>query len=1316
MSIAKRFVLTLTIALACITAAANNGKYTLRQIDSRMGLPDNSINAIVQDHRGFMWFGTWNGLALFDGVNYYTYYADTESTTSLLDNMVRSLCPTNDGLWVGTDSGLCFFSYDNCTFHQCFTPDSIGNPTKITSRINHIINVGDRTLALDIHGNIFVPTKDEYVFKIQRPCDGETIVAICPYDNKQVILSTTHGIRIADATTLAIVKAYDNTNETSREYGNVYYSGNTGMIYVGNGLGKPSCTYQILPTGDINLVDAFVPDNLMATVDAGGNTYFATDGSGLWLVNKNGRTINFNETNSNYRGPAIYSIAADSNDNVWVGSYRRGVWVYSQQFNTFRVANKENGLLEFDIISSISHIGDKMYFGLDGGGLQIVNTNRHNTERCLNSSNSELKGDNVVTSLVDGDNLWLGIYTKGLACYNTKTGKIVSYSLPPQENNNNIWMICDDGKGRLWLCSRTLYTFDKLTHTFETVEGMSNKVCMSIVQQGHYMYVGTRSDGIFKIDNNTRSIIEHYSRDSENAKLPSNIINCFNIDSKGDFWMSIKGYGLCKWERDNGQFQIIGAESGMPEKRITSITEDRIGNMWFGTDNGLYLQPHDTKHITKIDDQAIPTTFVYNSSSQQGDTIYFGTTQGLLSFNTLDVKLSRYTGKCFFMGLKVMSDHPKLINIYNDTPNNIVLEPYENFITICFSVPELLNPGSVRYSYRLIGFEDSWHVVDYGNEATYSNLNAGKYEMEVRHLMPNGQWSEASVLPIIIKPYWWNTTLANTIWWLLLLLCIGAIAYAYAHTMRIKQRAKIAEIEKESEKALHNAKLDLYAQITHDIRTPAFLISAQLEGLLDTNENVIQVRKSQIQGILQNSHKLNKMVNRIIDIRKMDSGRLTLVCKRSNVVQFINTLLPYYKMLCEQKSLKFQFESNDASILMDFDPDKLEMIISNLISNAYKYTPEFGSVALSVQDQGDCIMFSVKDTGIGIVKEAQSQIFDKYIRTERGKKQSSGDGLGLSYVKEIVALYGGTIMVVSAPNEGAEFIVKLPKWQVGDEVATEQIKDEYTIPSQQYDGSEYAAAINPAAAFTLLIVDDDPGVGEVIAHAFNDAFKVYVAKNGNEGFRMAKDLMPDCILTDIMMPGTDGLQMINMIRQDKSLKHLRIVVFTAKDSEDDMTQGYKLGVDAWYIKPMSLKLLKMHILKLLTPGEPTPSSYQPISSESQEHACNAINKDDQEFLGHCREIIDENLQNPDFNLGLMAEKLAMSHSTLYKRIRRITGLSLIDFVSDYRIWKAVSLFKRGETNVTKVCEACGFHDLKTFRDSFKRKMGVPPKKFIQDLK
>lgn len=576
------------------------------------------------------------------------------------------------------------------------------------------------------------------------------------------------------------------------------------------------------------------------------------------------------------------------------------------------------------------------------------------------------------------------------------------------------------------------------------------------------------------------------------------------------------------------------------------------------------------------------------------------------------------------------------------------------------------------------------------------------------------------MLRITVLPPWYLTWWAKTLWLLMVIGVVYASFRLYLRMLKMRHRMELAEVEKESQRKLDDAKMTFFASITHELRTPVFLIAAQLEEFIDRKQSVVSVPSAYLMAMHRSAMKINKLISQAIDFRKADKGKLVVKRQEIDVVDFVGNLAGDYDDLLDQKHIAFRTVLPKQPVLLKMDGEKIEMCLNNLISNAYKYTNKGGHVVLTVTDSPDRVVFSVKDDGIGIVPEARTEIFESFFRTSRGQAKSKGDGIGLSFVQTLVELHGGEMHLESEVNEGSDFSFYIPKTAADKAVTAAEVEkekeEEKPAPEEAMEESVVEAVPgtaplkeNPTATHSILLIDDERETVALLERNLVSDFRVLKAYDGEEGLRMAAASLPDIIVCDMMMPQLDGLGFLRALREDKKLKHIKVIIFTGQTSEEERIAAYDAGADAFLTKPVSLKLLRVRIDRLIAEGDAASLTADLASSKR------TYTKEEQKFLLRCREIIDDNIGNPDFNVDFLAEKLAMSHSTLYKKLKQMTGMSLIEFVNDYKIYKAVQAFKEGQTNVVKVAEMCGFGDIKNFRQLFKRKMNMTPKQYVQSL-
>ena len=1308
------------LLVAVLSAAATNRicSYGIKQ-----GLPDNTVNCIAQDNRGFIWTGTSNGLAQFDGMFFTLFRYSSNNTTSISNNNVHSLLSTNHGLYVATDYCIDYYNYKNGKFRRC----QIKSKHKVGNSFITLVSTSKGVFAFDDNGGLYRSDVDKTQF-IHLPTTAPVLGIASSGDRLFVVMS--RGVAMYTADGSKVLSSVD-INIASSSQINVSYSHNMHRLYVGRGVDGRAQAFDVT-RNHLQTIDENLPKALKAACDYNGGVAFATDGYGVVLRRSGAADQRLTESKDHICGDAVYSLLVDRGGNMWIGTYRKGLTLYGARRALFSTLSERAKTLPYDLVTAVASHGDNIYIGMDGGGMGVYSLS-HKTMTTYTSANSGMWGDNIVSMTADQHTVWMAVYNKGLTAYDIATRRFSNYTLPlVSKRGDVIWTIADDGNGNLWIGGRDLFVFNKLTHRFRVVPQFTGAQCQMLCHRNGYIWFGN-DNGVYKIDRSTLRTVKHYSTSTPDMPLPSNKVRYVYADSKGRVWVSFRYEPPCCIDEKAGKVYTDLTGHGLGSIIVTGIVESRHGYMVFSTNNGLYIYFPENHAFMRCDlDNSIPMAYNYGACHADAQRFYFGSVEGLVMADDMPMMVNSLYKDVSFGRLNVTDG--RSINLGSKNEGEVTLECNENHFTINFSVPEYNAPRAIHFSYYLKGMENTWNEITDRREASYTNVPPGSYEFMVRSTDLSGRWTNASVLRITVLPPWYLTWWAKTLW---LLIIIG-VAYAcfrlYMRVIKMRHRMEIAEVEKDSQRKLDDAKMTFFTSITHELRTPVFLIAAQLEEFIDRKQSIVSIPSAYLMAMHRSALKINKLISQAIDFRKIDQGKLQLKRQSIDVVKFVGELAGDYDDLLDQKHIDFATVMPEHPVMLSMDGEKVEMCLNNLISNAYKYTNNGGHVVLTITDMPDRVVFSVKDDGIGIVPEARKEIFQSFFRTSRGQAKSKGDGIGLSFVQTLVELHGGEMHLESEVNKGSTFSFYIPKAAVDKTVEAEVGKSAANTvackPAADAEPEQPAAdakvlldaiqepeptpgtaplKANPTVTHSILLIDDERETVALLERNLISDFRVLKAYDGAEGLRVAASSLPDIIVCDMMMPQLDGLEFLRALRNDKKLKHIKVIIFTGQTSDEERIAAYDAGADAFLTKPVSLKLLRVRIDRLIAESD-NASLTADISNSKRTYT-----KEEQIFLLRCREIIDDNLCNPDFNIDFLAEKLAMSHSTLYKKLKQMTGMSLIEFVNDYKIYKAVQAFKEGQTNVVKVAEMCGFGDIKNFRNVFKRKMQMSPKQFVQSL-
>ncbi len=1339
----------LCIVLAFCMPVGGVNFYPPVRLGVNQGLATTYVTHVAQDNRGFIWVGSDNGLYRFDGHSFVLY---TRENSELPGNTISSLFhdDASDRLFVGTKSGLGMI--------DCNT----GKPEKIV--LGHdaqIFNVTDILPAYD--GGVWIANHYRTIVHISP--DGketvyptkdfkglpESVISLADDGKGHLIIAhSTEGVSVVDIASRK-VKTYShergNANGIPQGIIHTIHIDSHKNIWLGSNHGLS----LFIPEREIFHTFLHNPDSSGSI--AGNHVYsIMEDADGLiWVGCDMGRVSVFNPTDltagspenlrfRNYnvsqqsgRGIAngnIRYIYEDSFGNMWICNYGTGLEFMSHHRSPFRQLPYFDTPTEgFD-----NRVIWSTYTDADGsillGGTNSIGVFRNGVISDVMGFATDMSHPySRVTTLGRGDgDLLVGLYDDGLLRLDRERRHFERIDLGRPDIGINV-IFNDSQKGTFIGCSEGILRYSGGKAEFMEAPGkaMGHLSVTGIVRdkRGRF-WVGTFGNGIFVFDEKFSRVMHVHPRYMNGGTVKS-----LYVDSKGWIWILTHGT-LCVVE-DASQEKItirrVRHRTVKNIENLRAITEDREGNIWFSSDTGLHVWIRKSGEYRNFQSDFVLPNFNDRAvTCDAGGNLIFGGGHGASMFSPDFISSEWKAGKVQIVECMSL-DHNGAVGdrepVY--TPGNEVGINHDSSIRIVFSVADYAQSPLIEYAVMLDGIDSDWSMPMRENHVNYRNLPPGNYTFKVRARLPNEKWSDVNMASMGIKvnPPLWNTWWARIIY--LMLFIVGIWIWVKYYKRKVNRRSAL-EIETKKgadEKELNEERLRFYTNVTHELRTPLTLILGPLEDLVTDNGTPQNVREK-IRIIHASTLRLLNLINQILEFRKTETQNRKLCVSRRNLAEHIMEIGLRYKELNRNGKVDYVLDvpSEDRDIY--FDPEVISTIMNNLLSNAVKYTPD-GKIEISlrhVEDNGiryACI--SVADTGYGIEPEALPHIFDRYYQA-KGKHQASGTGIGLALVKSLSDLHGAILEVESMPGKGTVFTLRLV--------------EDNTYPDALHNDSESASDENALPEVELpladsrelvLVVEDNADIREYIVGALGKTYRVIEAENGKEGYDAAVSNNPDIIVTDLMMPVMDGLELLSRIKGDISTSHIPVVLLTARDSLHDKERGYECGADSYLTKPFSAKMLNSRIHNILTMRRQlaerltvsssivkSDTDIAPrISSESPTLPEMKLGKFDKAFLEKFTALVEDNLTAPDLDMTFMQENLNMSHSTLYRKIKGLTGMSGNEFIRKLRLKHVVGMLAEG-ASVSDAAYESGFNDIGYFRNCFKDEYGVSPSVYAKRLK
>ena len=831
----------------------------------------------------------------------------------------------------------------------------------------------------------------------------------------------------------------------------------------------------------------------------------------------------------------------------------------------------------------------------------------------------------------------------------------------------------------------------------------------------------------------------------EVSSLSSNDVTYIYTDSRNTTYILTFTGGINKVLSENLlsehiEFKPYTTKDGLPSDLVQSMIEDKEGSLWVISENALTRFNPEKETFEYYDKKYMQQELYFTEAAPvlENNQLLLGTDIGILKISPEHLQKSNYTPPIVFTGFKIQGTSQDLD--INDL-EELRLKPSERNVTFQFAALDYVAPESISYAYRLKGLEEKWNEVDNSRSASYINLPPGEYELQIRSTNSDGVWMEkARILPITVLPTFWETYWAWILYVVLFVLSTATIVYIILYIYRLRHQINI-------EQQLANIKLRFFTDISHELRTPLTLIASPVSEILEHETLTTNARKH-LTLVHKNTERMLHLVNQILDFRKIENKKMKVLLEKTDVLSLLQKVMDNFRLIAEEKNINYQLETNQEAIETWIDQDKFEKIIFNLLSNAFKYTPANKSITVIANVESSRFIVSIKDEGIGIDLQKQQTLFQRFETLVKFNILQPSSGIGLSLVKELIELHCGNIEVKSQPGVGSEFTVILPmnqKVYEGRENTEFILNDGNSVPAEKKNEirpmveiasmtditpSETAKEPNQISneedPVSILIVEDNVELRNFLSDILSESYRVLTATNGQEGLDQAREYIPDLIISDIMMPAMDGLDMVKNIKENREICHIPIILLSAKSSLDDRISGLEQGIDDYITKPFSATYLKIRIKSLLHQRKELQEIYWKAWSEKLNNTQETTLEEkltpsqpqiisyDEQFMQQVMQVMEEQMENSELTVDEFAQLLNLGRSVFYQKLKSIIGLSPVDFIREIRIKRAVQLIDSGEYNFSQVAYMTGFNDPKYFGKCFKRQMGMTPSEYKEN--
>jgi len=1275
----------------------------------------------LQDKKGFLWFGTKDGLNRFDGYTFKIFRNDPDNPKSIGNNFIHSLYEDKDqNIWVGTLIGLYRYNPLNESF------DLI----EVTK------NRDVRDIKLDSKGNIW------YIAGLTLCKYNEKSKKLKTFDARihsgATSLSITANDEVWVSTTDGFIQKYKETKDTFENY-NVFinskptisswieklYDTGKGFFFIGTS----NQGIKTFDTGTLTYKDILAANPDQTPIYArdfiakGDDEYWIATESGLFIYNL--KTGKYNNLRNKFDDPysisdnAVYTLARDKEGGIWAGTYFGGVNYYPNQYTSFEKFFPQGGTNSLSGYAVREICNDKdgnIWIGTEDGGLNKLNHKTGVFEHFKpTGAKTSISHTNIHALLAVDNELWIGTFERGLDVMDINTSKVLRHysagQAPNELKSNFIESMLKTRSGEILVgTSFGLYRYNRAGNDFTLLNEVPGNLHYSnLIEDDHgTIWASSLRDGLYFYNPGNKTSGYYRHEENNRKSLSSNAVNSTFIDAKGGLWVATEN-GLNRFNEKEGNFRRYNSKSGFLSNVFYKILEDMKGNLWISTSRGLVCFDTSTNRIksyTKANG-LLSDQFNYSSAFKDlNGRMYFGSVKGLISFFPDQFRQNKFVSPVYITGFQIYNKeieinkkNSPLTKSINFT-DEIELAHDQSTFSIDFAALGFTAPEMTEYTFKMEGLDKNWTYLKTNRKVYFTNLLPGTYIFKLKAANSSGIWSnKITELKIVIKPPLWASPLAFLFYALLIAVAIYYAIRYYHQRISNKNKRKIELWESKKEKELYQAKIEFFTYVTHEIRTPLTLIKGPLEDVMKKAEEVPAITDNLV-IMKKNTNRLIELTDQLLDFRKTEIKGFNLNFVNVNVSKLLEENCLRYKSAMEKKGLMLSVNLPEEPLYAYADPEALNKILSNLIDNAVKYAA--GQIEITLNSDTDTFDIEVKSDGDLIPSNMHKKIFEPFYRMESNKDQR-GTGIGLPLARSLAELHEGTLMLSTDDGIGNVFSLTLPKHHEREF----KINDD---PLDEGQGVREASTENRnMESPVILLVEDNIEIREFIADKLIKDFKVIETANGQEALNVLKERSIHLIISDIMMPVMDGYELCKAVKDNLEYTHIPIILLTAKNTLQSKIEGLEVGADAYLEKPFSPDHLLTQISNLLASRDKIKNYF--ASSPLVHIKSMAYNKADEAFLEKLNEIINKNIDNKSLDVDLLADTMNMSRPTLYRKIKAISNLSPHELINITRLKKAAELLVEGNYKILKIASMTGFSSQAQFGRCFVKQFGMTPSEY-----